>query len=334
MARQEINLGALPTGAGGDTTRSTGVKINSMTQELYAAANLASNSGWGGIQKLIDSFDFNNPPAYSTTLIGQNCLNGPDAGDFYVTVQYLNDLNISMTAQNITSNITYTRTKVGVWRPWRRVTSAGDYGIGLGLRYRNISQSWRPITNDTGVSFEFLNGDVPAGTTDGALLTMAYSDAYAFQMLGDWRTGEIHTNALAPAGETAGRGWVKHYNARNSFVDPAAANGGLMSRTVIGTLAISKFANGVQIINGHLGATPQMAPGAITLHRFEIPFSAGADANFTQVSPNVQPAVSYDHYGGISSYVEGGTSVVVVIRNGVTAAQAFSVRVTITGHWK
>ncbi|TFF13748.1 hypothetical protein EXW72_08215 [Pseudomonas sp. BCA14] len=36
MARQEINLGTAPTGAGGDTTRSTGAKINVMTTELYA----------------------------------------------------------------------------------------------------------------------------------------------------------------------------------------------------------------------------------------------------------------------------------------------------------
>ncbi|WP_124407320.1 hypothetical protein [Pseudomonas sp. R4-39-08] len=35
MARQEINLGTAPTGVGGDTTRSTGVKINSMTSEIY-----------------------------------------------------------------------------------------------------------------------------------------------------------------------------------------------------------------------------------------------------------------------------------------------------------
>lgn len=45
MARQEINLGSAPTGVGGDTTRSTGVKINAMTQELYARnAQLGSAS--------------------------------------------------------------------------------------------------------------------------------------------------------------------------------------------------------------------------------------------------------------------------------------------------
>ena len=43
MARQDINLGAAPTGAGGDTTRSTGVKINSMTQELYSALGAPAN---------------------------------------------------------------------------------------------------------------------------------------------------------------------------------------------------------------------------------------------------------------------------------------------------
>ncbi|XVJ46788.1 hypothetical protein ACDZ94_20005 [Pseudomonas sp. UBT] len=45
MARQEINLGTAPTGSGGDTTRSTGVKINAMMTELYARnAQLGSAS--------------------------------------------------------------------------------------------------------------------------------------------------------------------------------------------------------------------------------------------------------------------------------------------------
>lgn len=39
MARQEINIGTAPTGAGGDTTRSGAVKINAMTSELYARTN-------------------------------------------------------------------------------------------------------------------------------------------------------------------------------------------------------------------------------------------------------------------------------------------------------
>ncbi|MFJ3121031.1 hypothetical protein ACIPI6_31390 [Pseudomonas protegens] len=37
MARQEINLGVLPNGVGGDTPRVANTKINDMTEELYAA---------------------------------------------------------------------------------------------------------------------------------------------------------------------------------------------------------------------------------------------------------------------------------------------------------
>lgn len=49
MARQEINLGAQPTGVGGDTTRSTGVKINAMTQELYSRTDNLGTSAKANI---------------------------------------------------------------------------------------------------------------------------------------------------------------------------------------------------------------------------------------------------------------------------------------------
>lgn len=66
MARQEINIGVAPTGAGGDTTRSAAVKINAMTTELYARdaqlgtaanANLSTSQvdgTTGRVQKLGD----------------------------------------------------------------------------------------------------------------------------------------------------------------------------------------------------------------------------------------------------------------------------------------
>lgn len=46
MARQEINLGALPNGVGGDTPRVANTKINDMTEELYAAVE----EGGGKVQ--------------------------------------------------------------------------------------------------------------------------------------------------------------------------------------------------------------------------------------------------------------------------------------------
>jgi len=47
MARQEIDIGTRPTGAGGDTPRSAMIKINAMTDELYRGDALAKASGWG-----------------------------------------------------------------------------------------------------------------------------------------------------------------------------------------------------------------------------------------------------------------------------------------------
>lgn len=62
MARQEINIGAAPTGAGGDTTRSAAVKINAMTTELYArdaqlgtAANANIGTAPGNITQVVTS---------------------------------------------------------------------------------------------------------------------------------------------------------------------------------------------------------------------------------------------------------------------------------------
>lgn len=49
MSRQEINLGTAPTGAGGDTTRSTGVKINAMTTELYGKTDNLRSAAYAAI---------------------------------------------------------------------------------------------------------------------------------------------------------------------------------------------------------------------------------------------------------------------------------------------
>ncbi len=50
MAKLDINIGTAPTGVGGDTTRSTAVKINAMMTELYARnaqLGTASNANIG-----------------------------------------------------------------------------------------------------------------------------------------------------------------------------------------------------------------------------------------------------------------------------------------------
>lgn len=49
MARQEINLGTAPTGVGGDTTRSTAIKINAMMMELYSRSDIQYGSNANGL---------------------------------------------------------------------------------------------------------------------------------------------------------------------------------------------------------------------------------------------------------------------------------------------
>ncbi|NMY67287.1 hypothetical protein [Pseudomonas sp. WS 5414] len=51
MARQEINLGVLPNGVGGDTPRVANTKINDMTEEVYERIATVENSLSGKIEK-------------------------------------------------------------------------------------------------------------------------------------------------------------------------------------------------------------------------------------------------------------------------------------------
>ncbi|AZE90200.1 hypothetical protein [Pseudomonas orientalis] len=72
MARQEIGIGTAPTGVGGDTTRSTAIKINAMTTELYARnaqLGTASNANIGtDIGNVMGVGAFGNGVEYSTGL--------------------------------------------------------------------------------------------------------------------------------------------------------------------------------------------------------------------------------------------------------------------------
>lgn len=73
MARQEINIGTAPTGVGGDTTRSGAVKINAMTQELYArnallgtASNVNVGTASGNVMP-VGAFGLGGAGRYVTT---------------------------------------------------------------------------------------------------------------------------------------------------------------------------------------------------------------------------------------------------------------------------
>ena len=83
MPRQEINIGVAPTGAGGDTTRSGAVKINAMTQELYARTNLLGSAANLDASALV----LKNPSGVSTPVApgasGYDSPGNGQGGGFY-----------------------------------------------------------------------------------------------------------------------------------------------------------------------------------------------------------------------------------------------------------
>ena len=88
MARQEINLGTPPTGVGGDTTRTTGTKINAMMTELYlrnSQLGTASNTNTGtapGNVMLVGAFGLGSasaPISASPSVVGFSVTSGAGA---------------------------------------------------------------------------------------------------------------------------------------------------------------------------------------------------------------------------------------------------------------
>lgn len=146
MPRQEINLGATPTGVGGDTTRSTGVKINAMTQELYAGPGgraLVANAkdpalgrvltvGYGGVGALDNAVfegTFKGPDFFRTggTVTGQFIILGSGltgslttyaGSDASVCTQVFFDWANGQQYNRVMSNSS--------WLPWQKVYTTGN----------------------------------------------------------------------------------------------------------------------------------------------------------------------------------------------------------------
>src|SRR5450830_1894281 len=111
-------------------------------------------------------------------------------------------------------------------------------------------------------------------------------------------------------------------------------SGGILKRTVVGGIAITKYADGRNIANGTFQANTVSLSAGSTVVSIALPFSIGADDGFSTANIVVQPSNTYDHYGAISAYItNSGTVLNVAIRNGA-GAQTFKVIGTIMGHWK
>ncbi|AMW64550.1 tail fiber protein (endogenous virus) [Pseudomonas phage phiAH14a] len=216
-----------------------------------------------------------------------------------------------------------------------RVMVTGYLGLGVGLSARSVSSLETPVDRNTGVSFDFLQGaGAPAGVSDGALMSLSHSNEYSFQMMGDWRTGDIWSNPKARAGEGQGRGWIRHYNSRNATLDPQYM-GGLLFRTIVGNFAISKFANGLMIVNGSV-TTPTAVLAADSWSEINFTLPVGfPDASFTSATINIlEPATTHHYFGFTTAVMSTDTNLVTFFRNGPTAQTLNNMRICVLGHWK
>lgn len=188
MARQEINLGTLPTGAGGDTTRSTGVKINAMTQELYSRVDALGTAATGTLTTSPDDHtpgrvvrvgDF-GVGAYSGlaqtdidtvrspgTYYSISGLHTPTGQNGWLTV---NEAGTGYTMQEyfvINDASKWVRVEiVGVWQPWQKILTDGP---GLASTQRRLGLKSRAFQADG----ERLLGQntTEAGRANGSLVS-------------------------------------------------------------------------------------------------------------------------------------------------------------------
>lgn len=121
MAKQTINLGAAPTGAGGDTFRSALVKAQANMDELYnAGVAVAALTG----QASVDMNVFTTAGVY---LFNTPSANSPGFDYGTIEVQPRTSSEIIQIARGIVSDIEMTRRYLGgAWTPWRRNFHTGN----------------------------------------------------------------------------------------------------------------------------------------------------------------------------------------------------------------
>lgn len=151
MARQEINIGVAPTGAGGDTTRSGAVKINAMTLELYNRNDLlgtASNRNIGLLVGNVQDVGSPTPMVGNSAFVeqgshfinyGDNTTVGPPGGAYWsgIRAQYpFQNCAMDLVAQVVTGNsmnlMFRTIAPNGGGDPWRKIYHDGNTTRGSG----------------------------------------------------------------------------------------------------------------------------------------------------------------------------------------------------------
>ncbi|MBC3255615.1 hypothetical protein HU733_08935 [Pseudomonas paralactis] len=207
MARQEINIGAAPTGVGGDTPRSASIKINAMTQELFARqaqlgtaatqnvvtgsddftpgrVSMMGHAGWGStpISKS-PTDDANELPRVSGLFqFGNGGINLPNP--FVQILQIANSGGyVWQTAKAMLDESVYMRGRRGdgAWSPWRADINSSLFAIGIGqgastgeLMGLSAAQTASPNKANTGLYSYYGHPDGVPGFGAISVLSQAW----------------------------------------------------------------------------------------------------------------------------------------------------------------
>ncbi|MGU3309768.1 pyocin knob domain-containing protein [Pseudomonas sp. M5A4_2d] len=200
MARQEINLGAMPTGMGGDTPRSANMKINAMTQELFSRADALGTAALGtlttstddhtpgrvvrvgdfgvGAVKSIVEADLDGLRAVGT-YYSMSGVNTPNVTNGWVTVHEAGRGYTLQEFVGIDGSKWVRIETAGVWQPWQKVLTDGP-GLAstqqrLGLKSRAFQADGERLLGQNTAEAGKANGGLVSSLTIHT--TMPYSES-------------------------------------------------------------------------------------------------------------------------------------------------------------
>jgi len=353
MSRQEINLGALPSGLGGDTPRSANMKINAMTAELYArdsSLGSAANLGTSNDQKPVPG-QVLQPGDWGLT---HNTIAPPanislndlvDPGFYFVT----NDLKHTERPEGFTYGHLHViragglyvkqfiynlftdgirqrwRDGAGTWSAWTKVHSEGDWGMG--------GTTEAPSTNDLNTmgkkgGLYSVNGhtNIPKEAYWAGTLLQANwgSDPrWVSQLHMGVSYNELHYRSVQN-GVASGSGWARIFTNEN-VVGPVTSNIAANSTSAIievggtGGHRFTRFAGGQMIY------TIQYDAGYTALNTVTLGLQT-TFVGYPGTSVSIVPSINWDW--DIVAYASP-TAVVFVSKN--TFNQ--SVIMTMIGRW-
>lgn len=353
MARQEINLGAAPTGTGGDTPRSANIKINAMTQELYdtkIARSELQAMGVVGDSRSVGAINANDQPtgtcyAYNGSDSQAATLNWPvlypgSDGPVWWNIETRGiagrKTQIAVQAYHTANNhgVMFTRSwQDAGWSPWGRVLRQGTFGLaGRNFFGGNIDQIGNPT--DGGFStFQLTSettGTRPAGWggLHGGLLEAHSWDANtAMQNL--FLGGSNYTRFFNGGVWSE---WSLIYTSANALTQ-VVGGPGLMDSNYIGSWRIARFQNGFTVLTNSVNPDIELPASGIVHTNIQLPV-AFDDYGRVSVDVQCQPSATWDHYGVIAKYASTPSVITYAIRNGPVAQRFGAIRVCVTGYWK